>query len=231
MSDSYLINNLQSKNLPAKFIKLCWQFIKNENCKEFEQFIYYDDIAPKLFNPNVYEFIVLIDFDDFKETQRLRRMLLDLLRHYPLKCLCPTMPKHTMFSYQRYPDYEPLNKHINSLERKFKIQSFSGEIKNFYNYYYHEAEIVSCNKCGTHWFQIFEESFCDFYMIRLNEEKYNILTNNRFWPNDLWPTPLRNWDEFLKSSFTVWDDMYLAENCGLEQQSFNMKLFLDTDNI
>lgn len=179
----------------------------------------------EVFSNKVYDLLLMTNYDDGDELSYLRQEIFHWLGNYSPTCLCPTMSNLTMLDYTQDGPYEIIRKQMDFLVTKQKFKSFSGIPPNHQSRWYHEAELCICTKCEAYWFVVFEESFCDYYLVRLSKKESDAMLDQPNWPNRQWLKYISDWDNFLKNDFRVWHHQYLAKSYDTYQNVICMQNF------
>lgn len=221
-----------TNSLPVYIKAFLWRFVRDDtSVRDFELWIYANEnnMLRQLMNEESYLELVCIDYNDEKEINHLKVALYNFLIQYPEACLCNTFPDNTLLDpFTEGGERVFLESQIESLKSTKVIEAFSGKPPIPQSQWYHPGKLCHCSECNTWWFVLFEESWVDYYLIRLTKEDVDIISQDSHWPNENWPSRLRNWDAFLKIAFHSWNNLYLKNKSIAQPTHFLMGYYLNT---
>jgi len=226
-----LLLNKEISSLPIIVKEALWQFLRGDMpTRTFELWIYSNDnnILKQTFGDDSYLKFAMLDYKDERELNDLKIAIYEFLIKFPEPCLCSTFPNNTLL----YPFTEDsseravLEKQIDLFKTTICIKDFSGKPPVHQSRWYHPGKLCCCSECKNWWFVIFEESEgSDYYLVRLNKEAALFISQFPSWPNESWPSNLKNWDAFLHIDFQSWNNLYIRGKLA------NAKNFLMNYNL
>lgn len=210
MNHTFLSLKENIANLPQAFNTTVWEFIRGDIAtSDFERIhLYNNPELYSIFNEPSYDFIMMTDYKDKSDVIQVKHALFDLLTRLPINCLCPTMFSATRFTIESSEVYSVLYKYLMNLQKIKSLVNFQGQPPINQSSWYCDAELGRCKTCGTVWFLFFEESFCDYHLVRLTQSEFDIMKCEISWPNDKWPERLRSFTNFIDIEFKLWRNIY-----------------------
>ena len=219
------------ENLTKEDIKYIWSFIVSDIGNEFGTWV----------ENNYYKLSEILDIDlccdllDIKKSKKLsgfRELCFNLIKPIKLDCYCAILPSNTLLYRFAAGKYSELNNFIDSLKIINVLNELSGTPPVSSYRRFHQTTTCYCQICNQHYIKLYEESDCDYYLIKQARGEVIKSTNDPMSINKAYKIATACWNSInmhmiieKKLGFIRWECLFHEINTPSNQEKKFMEHF------